>query len=280
MVNLNNFKQLLKRNKAIDTISRVISYPVFLAQYKKSDCDVKKRESGYRDAELIWMKDIQNSHRGERCFIVATGPSLSIEDLEKIKNEYSFGMNSVIKAFDKTQWRPDFYMIQDEYVYDKIESELQEIVKKEKFTIAVGGLVHHKYPSARTYKKFSLHYLDHKMFHKKGFGKFKFSNDCYSVIYDAYTVTFSVLQMACYMGFKEIYLLGCDCNYNLPKSHFIDYGHHDPKAAIMGDKMICGHYEFNKFAESIGVRVINCTRGGMLEAYPRMNLEDVLKGNN
>lgn len=41
--------------------------------------------------------------------------------------------------------------------------------------------------------------------------------------------------------------------------------------------MIAGHYEFKKFADSLGIKIVNCTRGGMLEVYPRMNLEDVLK---
>lgn len=274
---INTFKQLLKKNNTIDMITRIIAYPAFFYQYKISDRLVLKRKEGYQDNRYLWMKKLHNSHKGERCFIVATGPSLLMKDLEKIKNEYSFSMNSIIKAFPKTEWRPNFYMIQDEYVYDKLEYELQEISKNKEFIIAAGGIIPQKYISAQQYKEYALHYLNHKMFHRKGFGEFKFSDDCYSVIYDGYTVTFSVLQMACYMGFKEIYLLGCDCNYNLPKSHFIDYGHHDPKATIMGDKMICGHYEFKKFADSRGIKVINCTRGGMLEVYPRMALETVLE---
>lgn len=278
-MNLNEIKLSLKKNKTVDAVTRIMAYPMFAVQYKISEHNAKKRKSGYSDAELLWIKELKGAHEGERCFVVATGPSLTMEDLESIKNEYSFGMNSVIKAFDKTNWRPNFYMIQDEYVYNKIESELQIISNQEGFDIVVGGVIPDKCLSAARYKRFSLHYLDHKMFHKNGYGKFKFSKDCYNVIYDAYSVTFSILQMACYMGFKEIYLLGCDCNYNQPKSHFIEYGHHDPKASIMGDKMILAHAEFKKFADNIGVKVYNCTRGGMLEVYPRIKLEDVLGKN-
>lgn len=276
-MNRNQLKQLLKKNKYIDALSRIIAYPVFAIQYKKSDYAAERRKNGFEDKEYMWLKKYHNIKSGDRCFIVATGPSLTMDDLNLIKGEYSFGMNSVIKAFDKTDWRPDFYMIQDEYVYDKLEAELQDVNKNENFLIAVGGAIPDRYESAKNYKRFSLHYLDHKMFHRSGFGEFKYSNDCYSVIYDAYTVTFSVLQMACYMGFREICLLGCDCNYNQSKAHFADYGHHDPKAAVMGDKMLQGHYEFKKFADSIGVKIVNCTRGGMLEAYPRITLETVLK---
>ena len=77
--------------------------------------------------------------------------------------------------------------------------------------------------------------------------------------------------------FKEICLLGCDCNYNAGKHHFLEYGTIKyNKLEDAGERMIRVHREFRKFADSIGVKVVNCTRGGMLEEYPRMSLEKVL----
>lgn len=274
---LNAFKQLLKKNKVIDIAARIVAYPAFRIQYIKSDREVKERKYGGENPKYEWIKTLENKYQGERCFVVATGPSLTIDDLDLIKNEYGFGMNSCILAFNKTSWRPNFYAIQDEYVYEKLERELNNISGEDLKEIWVSENVASKISLSKRFKIFSLHYLDHKMFHPKGFGEFKFSNDCYSCIYDGYTITFSIMQLACYMGFKEIYLLGCDCDYNQKKGHFVEYGHKDPKSAIMGDKMIQGHYEFKKFADSIGVKVINCTRGGMLEVYPRMSLENVMK---
>ena len=34
---------------------------------------------------------------------------------------------------------------------------------------------------------------------------------------------------------------------------------------------------FKEWAEKKGFKVYNCTRGGMLEVYPRKSLEEVLK---
>lgn len=271
---LNTLKQMLKKNKAIDAVSRIIAYPTLKLQYTRANKAALMRRQGNNESEFLWIKDLKNKYDGERCFIVATGPSLTIEDLELIKGEYCFGMNSCVLALDKTSWRPQFYAIQDEYVYGKLEEKL--VLNKELQDIWVSESIRSKFSIPTRFKVFPLHYLDHKMFHSHGFGQFKFSDDCYSCIYDGYTITFSIMQMACYMGFKNIYLLGSDCNYNQKKSHFVEYGHSDPKATIMGDKMIQGHYEFNKFANSIGVRVVNCTRGGMLEVYPRESLESVL----
>ena len=273
---LNDIKMLLKKNKKIDWLSRFIFYPFLYIEYKKMDKGATLRKNGTHYKDYEWIKSYKDLYKGERCFIVATGPSLTISDLEKIKNEYCFSMNSGALCFDETSWRPNFYFCQDEYVYGNIKEKIEKLSQQDLPNVWVSDNIKRKYIIPNCFKVFPLHYLDHKMNHKIGYGKFKFSNDCYSCIYDAYTVTFSAMQMACYMGFKEIYLLGCDCNYNVPKAHFIEYGHKDPKASIMGDKMIVAHKEFKKFADSAGVKVINCTRGGMLEVYPRKKLEDVI----
>ena len=131
-----------------------------------------------------------------------------------------------------------------------------------------------------TFKVFPFHILDHKMYNRKGWGhgKIMFSRDCYSIVYDGYSIIFSLLQLACYMGFKEICLLGCDCNYDSGRRHFIEYEpvKYDTSIETASERLIRIHGEFKKFADSIGVKVINCTRGGMLEVYPRKSLEAVL----
>lgn len=62
---------------------------------------IKKRKRGYIDKKFATIKQMENIHNGERCFIVATGPSLTMEDLQLIKNEISFGMNSITRIYDR-----------------------------------------------------------------------------------------------------------------------------------------------------------------------------------
>ena len=274
---MNICAQKLKKNKVVDAVSRIAFGPLFWLRFLKSEKDAKARKNGKVFPQYSWINGLKNKYEGNRCFVVATGPSLTIKDLELIKSEISFGMNSCVLSFDKTTWRPDFYAIQDEYVYKKLEQALIDVSEIELPETWIGDNLAKKFHVSTHFKAFPLHYLDHKMYHCKGYGIFKFSDDCYTCVYDAYSIIFSILQMACYMGFKEVYLLGCDCNYNQEKTHFIEYDYKDPKAAIMGDKLIQAHYRFKQFADSLGVKIINCTRGGKLEVYPRMTLEEVLK---
>lgn len=273
---LNEFKILLKKNKVVDAITRIIAHPFFVKQYRDADTAMHNRKKGKVDTEYHWIKDYKDKYNGERCFIVATGPSLTMEDLDLIKNEYSFAMNSCVLALDKTDWRPQFYMIQDEYVYEKLEDELVNGAGLEMEQIWVTQNIKKQFNVPQRFKSIFLHYLNHKMFSTKLTGKIKFSDDCYAGVYDAYSVIFSIMQMACYMGFKKICLLGCDCNYDLPKAHFIESGHVGLKANMTGEKLLRSHAAFKKFAIAQGVEVINCTRGGMLEVYARRSLEEIL----
>ena len=86
------------------------------------------------------------------------------------------------------------------------------------------------------------------------------------------------MQIAIYMGFKEIYLLGCDNSYSDDKNkqHFVESGHYDPTYKTAGDRMVVAYMEAKKYADSKNVKIYNATRGGMLEVFPRVDLDEVL----
>ena len=73
----------------------------------------------YRKSSYEKLKSLKDQHKGERCFIVATGPSLRIEDLNLLRNEFTFSMNSIFLLFDETDWRPTYYGIQFPDLYQK-----------------------------------------------------------------------------------------------------------------------------------------------------------------
>ena len=83
------------------------------------------------------------------------------------------------------------------------------------------------------------------------------------------------------MGFSEIYLLGVDCNYKIPKQYFDERENWlatDLEHATMINYLMQSGYKFYKGKmDQYGVKVFNATRGGMLEVFPRVTLEDILK---
>lgn len=233
--------------------------------------------------ERLELKKLKNIHNGQRVFIVATGPSLTVGDLELIKNEYSISMNSIVNAFNETSFRPTYYMVQDGNVIDRIHKQINAsdlgmiyigIGNSCLMKVNVGksrvNLIHKKQIKYRLNSAY--HYYD--MCYKPYKSKMMFSDNFARQAYDGFTVTYSAIQFAYYLGFSEIYLLGCDCTYG---GHFDDK---DCENNINSNKVKPSYftaYECARtFLEDRGVKIFNCTRGGMLEVYTRKNLEEVV----
>jgi hypothetical protein len=92
------------------------------------------------------------------------------------------------------------------------------------------------------------------------------------------------------MGFSEIYLLGLDHNYQIERdmngkkkinknvqSHFNEIKDKDSNKYVADIEALTKCYETCKrYADTHGIKVYNCTRGGKLEVFERKKLEDVI----
>ena len=237
----------------------------------------RKRQNGGTDKKFIRLKEFKNIHENQRCFIICTGPSLTLDDVNKLKNEYTFSMNSIIKLFDQTDWRPTYYIIEDAEVFLKLNDEINKWDMKNKFTSDFTlGNVSLQSSIADTYIKYPLDLLNHGYpgIIRKPL-EYLFSDDIYSIVYHGMTVTYSTMQIAAYMGFKEIYLLGCDCDYRGEKQHFIDYGLKTETADDPESKAIAAYMTAKKYADEHGIKIYNATRGGKLEVFERVDLDSL-----
>lgn len=280
MVFIVTLKDCIKSSHFANTF-RLLARPLFWLKYQKSDfCGWLRRKGLSKPSRLQYLKKWKLSHKGETCFVVATGPSLTFEDLDAIADAriFCFGMNSCVLALDKTRWKPDILGIEDEFVYKKIEKQLVEAShNKFKGKIWVSDLLASIFKSARNFYIYPHHYLDHKYDPNKIL-ELKFSDDLYVNVYDGYSIALSLMQLAVYMGFKRICLIGSDCNYKQAKKNFIEHGANVKFEAndIAGTRIIAAHSKFKEFADQHKVQVINCTRGGMLEVYTRKSLEEII----
>ena len=228
------------------------------------------------------IKELKGKYIGKRCFIIATGPSLKIEDLEKLNNEICLSCNSIVKLLEKTTWRPDYYFMYDKDAFLRIKDE---IIAKECYLKNFYHPYEWSYSSAIS-KPFILKhkawYTDgqQKFLQKVGFDKLGFSKDVHNHLEQGGNVVHIMMQFALYMGFKEIYLLGCDCSYLENQTHAEGIAYNMPASydAERSARVVKADYELEKeILQKEGVKVFNATRGGFLEIFPRIDLDDVLK---
>lgn len=241
------------------------------------------RKVGIKDKRYSNLLKYKNKYYNKRCFICATGPSLKKEDLEMLNNEYTFGVNSICSIYEETKWRPSFFVFQDFPIYEMYE----DLINSSKKTVVFSGdpLVDYKRSGNIKIKvkwvRFPLNWAYHKYAGLKGRPFVKFSKDAYRRLFSGYTVTYSAIQLAIYMGFSEIYLLGVDCNYiGGKKNHFKlmknEFVRNPIVAKSESDAQMLAYEVARKETLNNNIRIYNVTRGGKLEIFNRKVLEEVL----
>lgn len=257
-----------------------LSHTVFLCSYvRRNDlAAVLKKHSNYCyifdcmekiDAYYSPMLDkFRNIHKGKRCFIVATGPSLLIDDLDILERngEICFSMNIIHKAFDKTKWRPEYYAVSDiQYISENMDI-IDSLNVSHKF---VGD----QYPE---FWNFSHDARIIKYHFNASDCCYDFSPDASRGCYAGHTITYICMQIAVFMGFDEIYLLGVDCNYQKgsKNNYFIEEDEED-YMEHREDKMLMAYQSAREYADAHGIKIYNATRGGALEVFERVNFDEL-----
>lgn len=221
------------------------------------------------------LTKLKNIHLNKRCFMIGNGPSLSVADLEKLNDEITFGVNRIYKIFNSTSWRPTYYCIADKALLLNSSNEVNKLMPKVKFI----GISMLNNPNIKNATYFRL--VDRNYYPKYP----KVSSNICKGIYSAPTVTYACLQIAFYMGFKEIYLLGVDHNYSVSLRADGTIEHNDVKDHFSEtdtianlpqlDKSTLAYQAAKKYADSHGIKIYNATRGGKLEVFERVDFDSL-----
>lgn len=226
------------------------------------------------NAEICRFK---NKHKNQRCFIVATGPSIKIEDLEMLQShrEMCISMNKIFYAFDQTDWRPDYYVGEDVNLFKYYASEIGGKVDAVKFLADT-----YDWDADIRENRFKYH-VSFSDRNRRICGGEEFSQG-YTC---GYSVIIACLYLAIYMGFSEIVLIGADMSYT---NTFSDSGNHfygdKDRIGRKNEKVYSAFYTdavmesceyILKLAKKKGIGIYNATRGGILEVFPRVDFSSL-----
>jgi len=231
----------------------------------------------------LFLRSLKRRFEGRRGFVIGNGPSLRISDLEMLRSEICIASNKIYLAFGDTQWRPTLYTIVDDLVWDKIGEGVEAY-----------GLrpVIPSYLAPKPANYYVVKCLGNAVDLFLHDGLECFSDDACHGLYGGYTVTFENLQLAFHLGLNPVYLVGCDHFYAgepvavtaqqavaAPEmsNHFV------PNYRVPGElvnpapigKMNIAYKLAHNAATQSGRRIINATRGGHLDAFPRADLDEL-----
>jgi glycosyltransferase involved in cell wall biosynthesis len=222
-----------------------------------SNWESGKARSRYSLAK--WWKDWENKYAGQTCFILGNGPSLNDVDLELLRDVITFGSNRVYLS----GFIPDFHVTANDLVLKQFMGDildLDSIIFRSGYEIDTTEPI----PSF-----------------------------CYPLetMYEGYTVTFVCLEIAYYMGFSRVILVGVDHDYGdlrgaaneQQRMNGNDQGHFTPEYFKGSDWNLpdlrqseLSYQIARQWYEADGRQILNASTRTKLEVFDRVKLEDVL----
>lgn len=262
-------------------VLRILAYPVILAW--RFYVQIRY----YSSNDYIFIKSLKDKHKGGRCFITGNGPSLTGADLEKIKGEITFSSNRIYKLFDKTSWRPDYYMVTDGEILLTEKESIENLIGPTKFVMKTMTI-----KPIRFSKNCGVHWIitrDKFYLRNQDYIKKNIGTDCSKGFSKSESVTHRMIELAIYMGFNEIYLIGCDNKYPVSinrngskridksvKDHFDGGGFATQSMNyIYIDASNSCYQAYKDYADAHGIKIFNATRGGELEIFDRIDLDQL-----
>lgn len=210
-------------------------------------------------------------HTGERCFILGNGPSLRRTELSLLRNEVTFGLNRIYLLFPELGFTTTYLVSVNELVLEQCVHEFKDLALP-------------KFITWRARRWFAddpqTVFIDTDYT-----GPEVFSADAGGRLFEGFTVTFVALQLAFYMGFAEVILVGVDHNFETkgqPNSTVTSRGedpnHFSPDYFGKGFRWQLPDLEGSERAyrmakaafERSGRRVLDATIGGKLDVFPKI----------
>ena len=215
------------------------------------------------------MRDI---HKGQRGFIIGNGPSLKQTDLSKLRDEITFGMNRIYLMFPELGFTTTYFVSINDLVIEQCAEE-------------IAALPMPKFISWHSNRHFQRFPPKMNFLYTTYTGP-QFAYDITRRIWEGATVTNVALQLAFWMGFEQVILIGVDHNFTSKGeanktvvSDGADPNHFDPRYFGKGfrwqlpdlDTSEIGYRMAKEAYERAGRQVLDATVGGKLTIFPKVD---------
>jgi hypothetical protein len=237
----------------------------------------EQQDPRYR-ASLKRLARFRNLHAGKRCFILGNGPSLNQTDLSLLRNEITFATNRIYLIFDRTDYRPSYYVCVNDLVVQQCARDIERL------------------PIPRFigwHNRDAIAFDNQTCFvHTRGGLRSWFYTDVTEGCWEGSTVTMVALQLAFHMGFAEVILIGVDHSYQFQgKPHEAQHFHGDDPNHFSAGYFKGLHWHLPDLEGSElsyrvadymyrthGRRVLDATIGGKLTVFPKVDYYSLFNG--
>lgn len=225
------------------------------------------------------LRGMHNRHHGETAILVANGPSLNRMDLSPLRHATVIGMNKIFLGFKRFHFYPRYYVAVNAKVIEQSVEQIKAlncvkfISKRSGDLIPENALTYHidtQNPAAR------------------------FCHDITQGVHEGWTVTYAALQVAYFLGFKTVIIIGMDHHFDYNgapnEAHVLDgpdpnhfspdyFGHgqtwDNPDLAHSEESYRIARAEFEKD----GRRIIDATLDGACTIFEKADFTELFGTN-
>ncbi len=285
-------------------MKKLIKYPF---NYLNTNI-LKPRIWNFKYREILGKnRALKNTKRGKRCFILGTGPSILKQDLLRLQGEEVFVVNNFWHHPQYLKLHPNYYVITDPTYFPQNQEKTflgDDLLKRDEVinklpTKLFFNLRGKEFIQERgLYKNNEIYYLGIIGFFRSNH---KFNLEIDKVIPEVKNVVLGCLIIAVYMGFEEIYLLGCEHDFFAHPRFYEGFKHfYEEKKRDSTNAEEARYYNLNVqsyedviesyrltfrnyrlFKEKIAqtyprVKIYNATPNSFLDVFPFVKYEDLV----
>ena len=229
----------------------------------------------WRRDSIRRLAELQDKHKGQRCFIIGNGPSLKQTDLSRLKGEFTLGQNRIYLAFPEMGFSTSYYLSVNDLVVQQCAEDIRQLTMP-------------RFVSWRA-RRWLQPQANQFFIHTTYTGE-KFARDIRGRVWEGGTVTYTSLQVAFFLGFSQVILVGVDHNYvtqGKPNATVVSQGedpnHFHPAYFGKGFRWqlpdLIQWEEAYRLArrtyEQAGRQVVDATIGGKLRVFERVDYDSL-----
>ena len=219
---------------------------------------------------------LRSKYKGERCFIIGNGPSLNNTDLTLLKNEITFGLNRIYLLFEKMGFHTTYHVCVNPLVIEQCARDIEALPMPRFISWHCRKIVQ---------RSPGMMFIGDPYDRPLGFSKTPITR-----IWEGSTVTYVAMQLAYYLGFKQVVLVGVDHRFvteGPPHAAVTSAGgdpdHFDPAYFGNGFRWNLPDLNTSEAAyrlakstfEADGREIIDATVGGRLSVFRRVPYESL-----
>jgi hypothetical protein len=221
------------------------------------------------------ISSYRNRHLHQRCVVMANGPSLNAMALSFLRKEIVIGLNKIFLGFNKFRFYPRYYVAVNLKVIEQSVGEIQRLNCL-------------RFLDSRAMTRGLLHAAPLNCFINENCDA-PFSTDLAKGYHQGCTVTHTALQVAYYLGFQTVVLIGLDHHYTYEgkpgegrilegpdPNHFCEsyFGHGQKWDNPQLEESAHYYAEARKAYEADGRKIIDATVNGACQIFEKKDYRE------